>query len=74
MKLTLRITKGGTSLYVGDYDVVDAATFGQACADAWSKLMERQFRRESSIGALMEHVEDEISSLDGALISVERVK
>ncbi len=74
MKLTLRITKSGTSLYVGDYDVVDAATFGKACADAWSKLMQQQFRKESSVGALMEHVEDEMSLLDGAVISMERVK
>jgi hypothetical protein len=74
MKVSLRITKGGTSLYVGTYDVVDAGSFGKACADAWSKLIQQQFRKESSVGALMEHVENEVDLLDGALISVERVQ
>jgi len=41
MKIALRITKGGTSLYVGTCDVVDAEIFGQSRADAWSKLTQQ---------------------------------
>ena len=55
MKVRLGITKNGISLYTGAYDVADADSFGRACADACSKLMEEQVRKESSIGALMEH-------------------
>jgi hypothetical protein len=74
MKLVLRITKSGTALYAGIYDVADARTFGEACADAYSKLMVEQFRKERSVGALMEDIESEASLLDGALISVERAR
>jgi len=74
MKLALRITKSGTALYAGIYDVTDAATFGKACADAYAKLMREQFQRESNVGALMENVENEASLLDGALIGLERAR
>jgi hypothetical protein len=74
MKLTLRITRTGTALYAGIYDVTDAATFGQACADAYLKLMQEQFRKERNVGALMEDVAAEAGVLDGVLISVERVR
>jgi hypothetical protein len=74
MKLAVRITKSGTALYAGIYDVTDAGTFGKACADAYSKIMEEQFRKESNVGVLMEDIENEASLLDGALISVQRVQ
>lgn len=57
MKVRLGITKGAAALYAGVYDVTDADSFGRACADAWSKLLQAQLRKETSIGALMEHVE-----------------
>lgn len=74
MKLALRITRAGIALYAGIYDVTDAETFGRACADAYSKLMQEQFRKERNVGALMEDVAAEASVLDGALIRVERVQ
>jgi hypothetical protein len=74
MKLALRITKAGTALYAGIHDVADAETFGKACADAYSKAMEEQFRKESNVGVLMEDIENEASLLDGALISVQLVQ
>jgi hypothetical protein len=78
MKVKLRITKHGTSLYAGAYDVADADTFGKACADAWSKLRQEQLSKESSIGALMEHLEGHLldhnglDQLNGAHISLEK--
>lgn len=73
MKLKLRITKNGASLYTHVYDVTDADSFGKACADAWWRLRQQQMQRESSIGALMEHLEsDVIDQLNGAQISLER--
>jgi len=73
MKVRLRITSGGTFLYTGAYDVVDADSFGQACADAWSKLRAMQMNKETSIGALMENLDDMVlDQLNGAHIQLER--
>jgi hypothetical protein len=74
MKLALRITRAGTVLYAGVYDITDAGTFGQACADAYSKLMQEQFRKERNVGALMEDIGAEASVLDGALMRLKRVQ
>lgn len=73
MKFKLQITKDGVPLYAGDYDIVDANSFGQACTDAWRKMKERHLTRESSIGALMEHLDDGVlNQLNGAHISLEK--
>lgn len=73
MKIKLHITKDGTSLYSGVYDVVDADSFGKACTDAWSKLEQERLDRESSIGALMEHLEDDaLDQLIGAHLVIEK--
>jgi hypothetical protein len=74
MKVKLRITKAGASLYEGIYDVFDAESFGKACADAWWKLKGQQVEQESNIGALMEHLEqDVLGALNGAQITLEMV-
>jgi hypothetical protein len=57
MKLKLRITKHNVLLYSGTYDISNAETFGNACADAWRNLQREQLAREPSIGALMEHLD-----------------
>jgi hypothetical protein len=75
MKVKLQIMKHGVLLHAAIYDVADADSFGKACADAWAKLMQEQQRRESSIGALMEHLESGVlDQLNGAQIGVERVQ
>jgi len=73
MKVTLRITKNGTSIFAGAYDVVDADSFGKACADAWLKLQQQLLDKESSIGALFEHINDNVlDQLNGAHISLDQ--
>ena len=73
MKVRLRITKAGTSIYEGVYDVADAEGFGNAFADAWWKLKQQQMEKETSIGALMEHLErDVLDQLEGASITLEQ--
>ena len=73
MKVKLRIMKQGTSIYADTYEVVDAESFGKACADVWSQLRKRQFEKETSIGALMEHLESNVlDQLNGAHISLEK--
>ncbi len=73
MHIKLKLTKAGASIYEGIYDVADAEGFGNACADAWWKLKQQQMEKESSIGALMEHLEDDVlNQLQGAHITLER--
>ncbi|MGA7325544.1 MAG: hypothetical protein WBX25_13905 [Rhodomicrobium sp.] len=73
MKVKLRITRAGGSVYEGIYDVTDAESFGKACADVWCKLKQQQIETETSIGALIEHLEhDTIGGLSGAQITVEQ--
>lgn len=75
MKIKLQITKQGVLLHAAIYEVFDADSFGKACAEAWAKLMQEQQRKESSIGALMEHLENGVlGQLNGALIGVERMQ
>jgi hypothetical protein len=73
MKINLRIVKNDASLYAGSYDVIDAESFGQACADAWGKLQQEQFDQETSIGALMDHLDRAvIDQLLGAQIHIDK--
>ena len=74
MKVHLRITKHGSPMYTGNYDITDAESFGQACADAWFKLKQLQMEQESSIGALMEHLDNSVlDQLHGAQIIIHKV-
>jgi hypothetical protein len=70
MRVKLRIKKDGAAWFEGVYDVVDAASFGETCADAWAQLREHKLQTATSIGALYgtldEHLLDE---LQGAEIS-----
>lgn len=71
MRIKLQITKDGAPLYSGDYEVKDAESFGKACSDAWQQLQQAQLNRETSIGALMEHINESVlNQLNGASISV----
>jgi hypothetical protein len=73
MKVKLRIMKDDISLYAGAYDIVDADSFGKACADAWWKLREERLTKESSIGALVEHLDSNVLDLlNGAHIRLDK--
>ncbi len=73
MLVRLRITKNGTSVYTGTHDVSDADSFGKACADAWCRLREDQVSRETSIGALMDHLDGGVLDLlNGAQIILDK--
>ena len=49
MRVKLQVKKDKKSWYEGVYDVVDAASFGDACADAWTKLREQNFRQQPAL-------------------------
>jgi hypothetical protein len=72
MKVKLQIVKQDKVLFAGTYDIVDAESFGRACTDVWTQLRQQQFDKETSIGALMEHLENNVlDRLSGAQITVE---
>ena len=67
MRIKLQIAKDGTSLYAGAYDIKDARS------GAWQQLQQAQLNRETSIGAVMEHVNDSVlDQLDGSSITITR--
>jgi hypothetical protein len=73
MKVRLEIEKGGTFLFQGAYDVTDADSFGKACADAWTQLRSRRLAQATSVGDLMDRLNQSVlDALDGADISVSK--
>ena len=74
MKIQLRIIKKNVALYEGLHEVTDAETFGAAFADVWAKMQDRRLQKTTSIGDLMEVLnEDVLEELDGAQIVLEKL-
>ncbi len=74
MKAQLQITKNGIVVHSSVCEIDDAEGFGKACSTAWSALRARQLDEESSIGALMEHLDRGVLDfLTGAQITVSAI-
>lgn len=74
MKARLQITKNGTVIHDGVYEMDDADGFGKACSAMWTALRARQLGEETSIGALMEHLDRGVLDLlTGAQITVSAI-
>jgi hypothetical protein len=73
MKVKLIVRKGAAALYEGEHDIVDAESFGRAFADVWAQMQDRRLQKTTSIGALMEVLnEDVLGELNGARIDLEK--
>jgi hypothetical protein len=73
IKLVIRKRKG-PALYEGVHEITDAESFGRAFADVWAQLQDRRLQKTTSIGALMEVLnEDVLEELDGAEIGLDKV-
>ncbi len=73
MKVKLRIQRGGASLFEGTYEVTDAETFGRACADAWEKIRMRRLDEATSVGALIDMLNQTVlDDLQGAEITLNK--
>ena len=74
MNVRLQIIKNKKAIFEDRYEISDAESFGRAFSDIWSKLRRAQFDRETSIGALMDHLGDDgvLDQLNGASIRMER--
>jgi hypothetical protein len=75
MKIELIIReKSGRLLYEGRHDITDAQSFGQAFADVWAKVQEQRLQKATSIGNLMEVLNDDaVEEMNGATIGIRRL-
>jgi hypothetical protein len=74
MKAKLVIEKKGIALYEGEHEITDAEDFGRAFKDVWAQLQDRRLQKTTSIGALMEVLnEDVLEELDAARIRLEKI-
>ncbi len=74
MKVKLSIRKKGAALYEGVHEITGAEDFGRAFADVWAQLQDRRLQNTTSIGALMEILnEDVVEELNGAQIGFEKL-
>ena len=73
MRIRLCIKKHGGLLYEGVHEVIDQESFGAAFSDVWRAVRERQLEKTTSIGELMDILNDEtLEQLQGAEIGIER--
>lgn len=73
MKVRLQLLQDGAPLVDEIRDVSDAESFGRAFAEAWSRLRQTQFEGETSVGALMDHLDESVlAQLDGAVIRLQK--
>ena len=61
-------------LYEGTYDIGDALSFANACADMWTKLAQRNIAAAPNIGALYEALGDDlVPDLRGVQLRFEQI-
>jgi hypothetical protein len=71
MKVDLQITKDGAALLANVYDVTDADSFANACADLWWKLKQQAARTS---GTRPEQLDDGVlAHLAGAQLNLIRL-
>ena len=74
MKFTLEITKAGKCLHRDTYDLVDSDTFGAAWKDVWVKARKRWMSGTTSIGELMDSINESVlEELDDAQIKLRKL-
>jgi hypothetical protein len=74
MKVKFELTKAGTLLHQGVYELDDTESFGAAWKDVWVKARERWMAKTTSIGDLMDSIhEGVVDELDGARIRLEKL-
>ena len=69
MKFELRITKNGTSVYTGVYDVADGKVSAKPAPMPGRSCDRSDWARRAALGALFEHIDDNVlDQLNGAHI------
>jgi len=71
MSIKIRMVKDQNTLLESRYEVTDAESFGQACADMFSQLRSKELCETTSIGAMMDMLNlNVLDVLDGATLSI----
>ena len=74
MKVKLSIRKKGATLYEEVHEITGAEDFGRAFADVWAQLQDRRLQKTTSIGALMEILNEDVAEeLNGSQIGFEKL-
>ncbi len=74
MRVKLEVTKAGRRLHEGTYEIDDNVSFGAACADLWVQIREQCAAKATSIGALMDSMNESVlDELDGAEIRLKEI-
>jgi len=74
MRVKLELIKAGSRLHQAVYEIDDNASFGTAFADVWVKIREQCAAKATSIGALMDSMQESvIDELNGAEIRLQKV-
>jgi hypothetical protein len=74
MKVRLRVTKQGTLQYEGVHNIIDQDTFAAAFADMWREIRQRQLEATTSVGELMENLNDQVlDELSGAEMKLSKI-
>lgn len=74
MRVKFEVIKAGKRLHEGIYEIDDNASFGAACAQSWVAIRERCTASATSIGDLMDTMnESVIEELNGAEIKLTKI-
>jgi hypothetical protein len=74
MRVKLEVIKAGRILHRAIYEIDDNASFGAAFADVWVKIREQCAEKATSIGALMDTMQESvIDELNGAEIKLQKI-
>ena len=74
MKMKLQIRKDDGVLCAVVHEVTDADSFGKACKDLWIKLRERSMENRTSIGDLIDSLDQWLlDRLNGAQVHITRI-
>jgi hypothetical protein len=74
MKVKFELTKAGKRLHQATYDIEDPDSFAAIWKDVWVKARERSMTKPSSIGALMDAMQETvIDELSGAEIRLTKL-
>lgn len=72
MNTKIRIMKRGKLVYEGSHEIIDDQSFGAAFEKAWRKMREARLQQTTSVGELMDLLNDEVlTELHDADIRIE---
>jgi hypothetical protein len=70
VRTNLRISRHGSLLFEGTYEISDADSLGRACSDAWALLLQNRVAKATSVGPAVDMLDQAVrEDLNGTQIS-----